>query len=135
MEKLQLKWKFVKHFMRLKQWGMCYFTFWLCFGSMFFLIFSRIEIRKIGEVFWTKLYFKMSDLFAWYLLALRYSATNSAIKKTLMKKKVVRPFGGHCFRVLASVFFYFSSLVNHGNRYFHSTSYFTQPTLLQHRCS
>ena len=43
---------------------------------------KRIEIRKMSEVFWAKLYCKMSDLFRWFLLALRFSATNSGIKKT-----------------------------------------------------
>ena len=43
--------------------------------------FKRVEICKISEVFWAKLYFKMSDLFGWFLLALRFSATNSGIKK------------------------------------------------------
>ena len=45
--------------------------------------FKRVEIRKMSEVFWAKLYCKMSDLFRWFLLALRFSATNSGIKKTL----------------------------------------------------
>ena len=31
-----------------------------------------------------KPYYKMSDLFGWFLLALRFSATGSGIKKTLM---------------------------------------------------
>ena len=43
--------------------------------------FKRVEIRKMSEVFWAKLYCKMSDLFRWFLLALRFSATNSGIKK------------------------------------------------------
>ena len=43
--------------------------------------FKRVEIRKMSEVFWVKLYCKMSDLFLWFLLALRFSATNSGIKK------------------------------------------------------
>ena len=46
--------------------------------------FKRVEIRKIIEVFWAKLYFKMSDLFGYFLLTLRFSATNSGMKKTLM---------------------------------------------------
>ena len=45
--------------------------------------FKRVEIRKISWVLAT-LYFKMSDLFGWFLLALRFSATNSGINKTLM---------------------------------------------------
>ena len=43
--------------------------------------FKRVEIRKISTVLWAKLYFQMSDLFGWFLLALRFSATNSGIKK------------------------------------------------------
>ena len=43
--------------------------------------FKRVEIRKISAVLWAKLYFQMSDLFGWFLLALRFSATNSGIKK------------------------------------------------------
>ena len=43
--------------------------------------FKKVEIRKIREVFCAKLYCKMSDLFGWFLLALRFSATNSGIKK------------------------------------------------------
>ena len=46
--------------------------------------FKRVEIRKMSEVFWAKLYCKMSDLFRWFLLALRFSATNSGIKKLMM---------------------------------------------------
>ena len=42
--------------------------------------FKRVEIRKMSEVFWAKLYCKMSDLFLWFLLALRFYATNSGIK-------------------------------------------------------
>ena len=32
--------------------------------------FKRIGIRQMSEVFWAKLYCKMSDLFGWFLLAL-----------------------------------------------------------------
>ena len=38
----------------------------------------------MSEVFCAKLYCKMSDLFRWFLLALRFSATNSGIKKLMM---------------------------------------------------
>ena len=44
--------------------------------------FKRVEICKMSEVFWAKLYCKISDLFGWFLLALVFSATNSGIKKT-----------------------------------------------------
>ena len=44
--------------------------------------FKRVQICKMGEVFWAKLYCKISDLFGWFLLALGFSATNSGIKKT-----------------------------------------------------
>ena len=46
--------------------------------------FKRVEIREMSEAFWVKLYCKMSDIFGWFLLALRYSVTNFGIKKTLM---------------------------------------------------
>ena len=46
--------------------------------------FKRAEIRKMSKVFCAKLYCKMSDLFRWFLLALRFSATNSGIKKLMM---------------------------------------------------
>ena len=46
--------------------------------------FKRVKIRKMSEVFCAKLYCKMSDLFRWFLLALRFSATNSGIKKLMM---------------------------------------------------
>ena len=36
----------------------------------------------MSEVFRVKLYCKKSDLFCWFLLALRFSATNSGMKKT-----------------------------------------------------
>ena len=39
-----------------------------------------VEIRKMGEVFWAKLYCKMSDFFRYFLLALRLSARKSDIK-------------------------------------------------------
>ena len=38
----------------------------------------------MSVVFWAKLYCKISDIIRWFLLALRFSATNSGIKKTLM---------------------------------------------------
>ena len=43
--------------------------------------FKRVEIHKMSEIFWMKLYCKMSDLCGWFLLALRFSAINSGIKK------------------------------------------------------
>ena len=43
--------------------------------------FKRNEIRKMSVDFWAKLYCKMSDLFWWFSLALRFSATNSGKKK------------------------------------------------------
>ena len=49
--------------------------------------FKRHEIRKISVDFWAKLYCKMSDLFCWFSLALRFSATNSGKKKTLTISK------------------------------------------------
>ena len=45
--------------------------------------FKRVEIRKMSEAFCAKLYCKMSDLFRWFLLALRFAATNSGIKKLI----------------------------------------------------
>ena len=44
--------------------------------------FKRVEICKMSEAFWAKLYCKMSDLSGWFLLALRFPAINSGIKKT-----------------------------------------------------
>ena len=41
----------------------------------------KVEVRKMSEVFWAKLYCKMSNLFRYFLLALRLSARNSAIKR------------------------------------------------------
>ena len=52
--------------------------------------FKRVEIRKMSEVFCAKLYCKMSDLFRWFLLALRFSATNSGIKKLMMPTERVK---------------------------------------------
>ena len=46
--------------------------------------FKRVEIRKMNEVFCTKLYRKMSNVFRWFLLALRFSAANYGIKKLMM---------------------------------------------------
>ena len=43
-----------------------------------------VEVCKMSEIFWEKLYCKMSDLFRKFLLALILSATKSGIKKTLM---------------------------------------------------
>ena len=110
--------------------------------------FIRVEIRTISEVFWAKRYFKMSDLFGWFFLDLRFSATNSGIKETLMmstgtcglrlnarknifKKRyeiLNRLYFGPSFnfwgtalgRFSQCFFFNFSFLVNHGNRYFHT---------------
>ena len=50
--------------------------------------FKRVEIRKMSEVFCAKLYCKMSDLFRWFLLAVRFSATNSGIKKQCPLERV-----------------------------------------------
>ena len=64
------------------------FVIWESFLAVFWehviSIFKRVEIRKMSEAFWAKLYCKMSDLFGWFLLALIFSAINSGIKKTLM---------------------------------------------------
>ena len=46
--------------------------------------FKRVEIRKMNEVFCTKLYRKMSNVFRWLLLALRFSAANYGIKNLMM---------------------------------------------------
>ena len=92
----------------------------------------------------------MSDLFGWFLLALRFSATNSGINKTddvhwNVRTKVVRPkkylrkknykyeilnhlyfgpsfvfWGTALGRFTQCFFFNFSSLVSHGDRHFHS---------------
>ena len=42
-----------------------------------FCNFEWVEVRKIGEFSWAKLYDKMSDLFCHFLLALRLSARKS----------------------------------------------------------
>ena len=42
-----------------------------------------VEVRKTSKVFWAKLYCKMSDIFCYFLLALRLSARKSDIKKNL----------------------------------------------------
>ena len=41
------------------------------------------EVHKKSEVFWVKPFWKMSDLFCYFLLALRLSARKSEIKKKL----------------------------------------------------
>ena len=46
--------------------------------------FKRVEIRKMSEVFWAKLFCKMSDLFGWFLLALGFFCYKFWNKKTLM---------------------------------------------------
>ena len=44
-----------------------------------------VDIRKTSEVFWSKLYCKMSDIFRYFLLALRLSTWKSEnLKKSLM---------------------------------------------------
>ena len=49
--------------------------FWLCYGSIFFVISSVecVEVRKMSEVFWEKLNCKMIDIFCYFLLTLRLS--------------------------------------------------------------
>ena len=42
--------------------------------------FKRVDIRKISEIFWAKMYCKMGGLSRWFLLGLRISAINSGIK-------------------------------------------------------
>ena len=44
----------------------------------------------MSEVFCAKLYCKISDLFCWFLLALRFSATNSGKKKLMMPTERVK---------------------------------------------
>ena len=46
--------------------------------------FKRVEIRKMSEFFCAKLYCKMSNVFRWFLLALKLSAANYGIKKLMM---------------------------------------------------
>ena len=64
------------------------FVSWESFLAVFWkhIIFNlkRVEIRKMSEVFWARLYCKTSDRFHWCLLDLRFCATNSGIIKTLM---------------------------------------------------
>ena len=43
-----------------------------------------VDVRKLSEIFWGKLYFKTCDLFCKFLLALKLSARKYQIKKTLM---------------------------------------------------
>ena len=130
-------------------------SFLAVFWEHFVFNFIRVEICEITVVFWAKLYCKMSDIFRWLLLALRFSATNSGIKNTLMmstgtwglkmyarnnifKKKELQiwvfesfifwskfRFSEDCFRV----FFNFSSSVNHGGQHFYSTNIFTERDL------
>ena len=65
---------------KLVNWEILLVVFW----ENIIFNFKRAEIRKMSEVFCAKLYCKMSDLFRWFLLALRFSATNSGIKKLMM---------------------------------------------------
>ena len=62
-------------------WKICKLSFLAVFWEHIILKFQRAEIRKKSQVFWTKLYCKMSDLSRCFLLALRFTATNSGIKK------------------------------------------------------
>ena len=92
-----------------------------------------------------KLYCKISDLFCWFLLALRFSATNSGMKKTdnvhwtcgnnIFKKKSYKyqilnhlyfgpsfVFRGTALGRFSQCFFFnFLPSVNHGFRRFYST--------------
>ena len=61
-------------------WESLLAVFWKHFISNFIWV----EIRKMSVVFWAKLYCKISDIIRWFLLALRFSATDSGIKKTQM---------------------------------------------------
>ena len=64
------------------------FVNWESFLAVFWenIIFNlkRVDICKMSEVFWAKMYCIMGDLFRWFLLGLRFSAVNSRIKKNLM---------------------------------------------------
>ena len=68
--------KFVK-------WEIPLVVFWenIIFNS------KRVEIRKMSEFFCAELYYKMSDLFRWFLLVLKFFATNSGIKKMMMSTR------------------------------------------------
>ena len=55
----------------------CLALFW----EHFIFNFKRVDIRKMSEVIWVKMYCKMGDLFRWFLLGLIFSAINSGIKK------------------------------------------------------
>ena len=59
-------------------------SFFAVFWEYFFFSFKRVEIRKMSVVFRARLYCKMSNIFRWFLFALRFSATNSGIKKFLI---------------------------------------------------
>ena len=62
------------------------FVNWESFLAVFWehIIFNskRVDINKMSEVFWAKMYCKMGDLFRRFLLGLSFSAINSGIKKS-----------------------------------------------------
>ena len=47
-------------------WHQPEICFWLCCGSIFFYTFEWFEVFKMSDVFWAKLYCKMSDLSSFY---------------------------------------------------------------------
>ena len=51
--------------------------FWLCCRSNV----KWVEVPKVSDTFWAKLYCKICDLFCQFLLALRLSARKSEIEK------------------------------------------------------
>ena len=63
------------------------FLKWERFSAMLrkYIIFNvkLIEVHKMSEVLWAKLYCKMSELLRWFLLALRLSASKLKKKKKL----------------------------------------------------
>ena len=66
--------------------------FWLQVGTCLAVLRKHVifnakwdEVCKMSEVFWAKLYRKISLIFCYFLLALRVSASKSEIKKNLMR--------------------------------------------------
>ena len=120
----------------------CLALFW----EHFIFNFKRVDIRKMSEVIWVKMYCKMGDLFRWFLLGLIFSAINSGIKKiwwsddgthgiklyapnNISKKKITNMRFGIIYILIQvsilwdcfwAVFFNFSSSVKRGNQHFYS---------------
>ena len=118
-------------------------VFWLCCESMLFFNVTWVEVRKMTEILWAKLYYKTTDLFwLWDFLLedLKFKKLWWCPKKVACPKKYIQKtntkdeilnhsyfgpnfvFGGTALARFSQYFFFFfqfSPSTNHGGQHFY----------------